>query len=281
MRRMASFVRPLNAIAAALVGLGLVAGAANAAIVECRAVPGSYTVFLSEPSYTQTVFKSKDQLLAFMQRLHFELDQGRDGKWIRSPRTDVRFVLCVNRAPTLDGLEFKPNLIESLYTSRVLLEIWGKLDAEETGGDSSKLSAQMNYMLVPMRYAADLKEPAPAALQRLEYPEQGGKATGDFVQLLARPLDIDAFVASAFGFKLLREGDRELAHRNLCRASALLQKIENRPLAARTRQDMVALRTFVVQSAGRAIDEAIKDPGYSAQGILRLQDQKAPCAGEE
>lgn len=273
---MTRFIRRLGAVGVSWAGLSLLAGAANAAIVECRPVPGSYTVFLSEPAYTPDVFESKDQLRASMQQLHFELDQRRDGQWIRSPNTDVRFVLCPNRAPALDGQEFTPALIEALYNGRVLLEIWGRLDAERTSGRASNLSAQVNYLLVPMQYAVDLRETPPMALQRLEYP-----AAEDFVRLLSRSQDIDAFVAAAFGFKLLRERKYELAHRNLCRASALSRKIEQRQLGGRTKTDVGALRAFVLQSAQRAIDDAVKNPEYSLDGQLRLQDRQDPCAEEE
>jgi hypothetical protein len=252
---------------------------ARAAIVECRPAPGSYTVFLSEPMFPTTAFASKDQLRAFLQRLQFELDQGRDGQWVRSPTTDVRFVVCVNRAPALDGQEFVPSLVENLHTGRVLLEIWGLLDTTRAAGASSQLSAQINYLLVPIQFAANLNEPAPRALQRLTY---AGKAPpGDFVQLIARPLDIDAFVAAALGFKLLREGQRELAHGNLCRANALLGQMVRRKLAAGTLKDLNALHAFVLTSAARAITDAQSDPAYSKTGLLRLQDPKQPCAGEE
>lgn len=253
--------------------------AARAEIVECRPAPGSYTVFLSEPMFPTSAFASKDQLRAFLQRLQFELDQERDGQWVRSPTTDVRFVVCVNRSPALDGQEFVPSLVENLHTGRVLLEIWGLLDATQTAGAASQLSAQINYLLVPMQYAANRNEPAPRALQRLTYAAK--TPPGDFVQLIARPLDIDAFVAAALGFKLLREGQRELAHRNLCRANALLGQIVQRKLPPRTLQDLNALNGFVVKSAGRAVSEAKSDPAYSKTGLLRLQDPQQPCPEEE
>jgi hypothetical protein len=260
----------------------LLADAAHATIVECKpAAAGSYTVFLSEPMFPTTAFASKDQMRAFLQRLQFVLDQGRNREWVQSPTTDVRFVVCTNRAPALDGQEFVPSLIDTLHAGRVLLEIWGQLDAARPPGGTSRLWAQINYLLVPMQHASNLKEPAPRALQRLEYLDAAAPPPGDFVRLIARPLDIDAFVAAAFGFKLLREGQRELAHENLCRASALLGQMVRRKLAPGTLKDLTALHAFVLTLASRAVAELQSDPAYSKTGTLRLQHPKQPCAGEE
>jgi hypothetical protein len=254
---------------------------AHAAIVECRPTPGSYTVFLSEPPFPTSAFASKDQLRAFLQRLQFELDQGRDGQWVRSPSTDVRFVVCINRAPALDGSEFVPTLVETLHTGRVLLEVWGQLDATRDAGNPARLWAQINYLLVPIQFASNLNETAPRALQRLEYLDPQAPPPGDFVQLIARPLDIDAFVAAALGFKLLREKQRELAYSNLCRASSLLGQMTQRKMAPGTLKDLKALHAFVLACASRAAGEAQADAAYSKTGVLRLQDPKQPCAEEE
>jgi hypothetical protein len=253
---------------------------AEATIVQCREVKNSFTVFLSEPSYSPDAFQSRDQLENFLQRLQFELDQERDGRWVSSPKTDVRFVMCVKRAPELDGQEFIPSLIDDMYHKRVLLEIWGELRMEHAN-DEKKLFAQMNYLLVPMKYAANQNEAAPAALQRLVYSDASSANTPGYVELIAQPQDIDAFVAAAFGFKLLREHNQELAHRNLCRASALLKTVEEHQLPSRTRKSIQSLRQFVTDSARSAIEDAHGDPKYSKTGVLWLHDPQHPCAGEE
>lgn len=267
-------------IAGLLVGL-LVTASAEAVITDCKNVPDSFTVYLSEPSDSQAVFPNNGELHSFLERLQFELDQNRDARWVRSPNTDVRFVVCFGRAPAMDGSEFVPSLVELMHGKRVVLEVWGQLVIDRSGPGAPKLSAQMNYLLVPMRFAANQREAVPSGLQRLRYPEPGTASSPDFVDLVARPLDIDAFVAAAFGFKLLREHTYELAQSNLCRASALLQTIAQRPISPRTRDDVTALRTFVLTSAARAVKEALSDPKYPEKGVLRLQDPAHPCAGED
>lgn len=271
---MANIRIPIRVGAAALVAAALAAAPAAAAIVDCAPAGGQFTVFLSEPG-PGTALAERAQVRRFLERLQFELDQNRDGRWINAPASEVRFVACFNRAPALDGQDFNATLVEGLHSQRVLLEVWGALTS-----DGGALTAQMNYLLVPIRFAADQRETVPAPLQRLRYPEAGAAAVTDPVQLIARPLDIDAFVAAALGFKLLREKSLEPAHANLCRAHELLQAIARRPLTGRTRTDVAALDGFVLQSAREALRAAVADGRYPAGGVLRLHDAAKPC-GEE
>jgi hypothetical protein len=135
-----------------------------------------------------------------------------------------------------------------------------------------------------MKFAANRNEPTSTPLQRLDYVAPAPVATPDFVSLIARPQDMDAFVAAALGFKLLRERNHELAHRNLCYAGNQLQRIEKRLQPGRERDDIAALQAFVLASAARAIEAARARPApgaaASAVSLLALQDPKDPCALE-
>jgi hypothetical protein len=247
----------------------LSASQARATIVDCPPAsgPDSYSVFLSEPTFAPEAFSTKEQMLGYVQRLYYQLNQKLDNRWIKSPNTEVQLVLCSNRAPTADGQEFVPSLVNSLYTRRVLLEIWGRLDVEPGTGGSATRTAQMNYLLFPFKQAHNENEPAPEALQRLLYREEKGKSVGDFAKLID-PKDIDAFVAAALGFKLLREQTYDLAHLSLCRANALLKGIEKRQPGERTRRDVADLRSFVLKAAASASSK-------SAVPGLQVKDQ--PC----
>lgn len=273
----------MRAITLAWLGGLCLALPARAAIVDCQPAAGAqkFTVFLSEPGGLQGA-----ALQHFLTDLQFQLDQSRDGQWInRDPRRpDVQFVACPGRAPALDGQDFSnPTLIDGLYSRRVLMEVWGQLSLEAgAGGAAPGLSAQMNYLLVPMQFAANQREAAPAALQRLRYPEQGTVAERDPVQLISRPLDLDAFVAAAYGFKLLRERQLGLAHSNLCRAAALLAGMSERTQGARGRAGLEELRDFSLQSAAqavRAVQAQPRAPGED-KGLtaLRLQLAATPCS---
>jgi hypothetical protein len=251
----------------------------RADIVECPPDRSGFSVFLSEPAYSKEAFPTPRDMRDFMEDLHFHLAQDRDRHWINSPSTDVKFVLCRGRAPVADGQDFDARLVESMFTHRVLLEIWGKLDVKRETGGRAVPTAQINYLLVPLRYAGNSDGASTAGLQRLRYPDEGAAATADFLQVIAKPLDIDAFVAAALGVRLLREKSWELAHRNLCRSNVLLQQIEKRPLGKSQRKDIVDLRTFVLKSASDAISGARGTP--EGAGALRLQDPANPCSGEE
>jgi len=259
----------------------LAAAEARAEIVDCPPAQNSYTVYLSEPRYGNGVFATKEQVRAFLDRLQFELDQDREGQWIRLPTSAVHFVVCASRAPALDGNEFDSRLIDTMHTGRVLLEIWGWLDAERQGGGKPRATAQMNYLLVPARYASDHQEAVVPSLQRLRYPEQGAPPTDDYVQLIGRPLDVDAFVAAAFGLKLLRDRQWEVAFGNLCRANTLLARIQRRDLKGEAKQQIAELREFMVASARQAISGAVADGKYPLGGSLRYQDPQHPCAGRD
>jgi hypothetical protein len=252
----------------------------HAALVDCQPAAGRFTVFLSEPS--GPLFSQPGQLREFLQQLQFELDQNRDARWVLSPGTDVRFVACPGRAPALDGQDFGREIVDALHTRRVLLEVWGQLSSSPGADGRPQPAAQMNYLLVPLQQAANEQSAGgSAALQRLRYPEAGAAPTSDPVLLIARPADIDAFVASAFGMKLLRERSYELAHRNLCRAGQLLAAIARRPLAGRSKEDLARLREQVRAAAGQAVAQARADANYPRLGLLRLREPARPCDAEE
>lgn len=260
-----------------LLALLLLLGAsARATVVNCPPAPNGFTVLLSEPS--GAAMPDHAAVERFLNKLQFELDQERDEHWINPGAAPVVFRACPKRAPKLDGSEFSTEVVEQLNDQRVLLEVWGVLDRD---GTPPALSAQINYLLVPLRFAADQRETVPAGLQRLRYPEPGAAPTQDAVQLVSRPLDLDAFIATSLGLKLLREHDYEPAHANLCRAHGLLGAMLKRGLTGRARTELAGLQDFVLASAGRTLREAMADPAYSKAGLLRLQQPAKPCAGDD
>lgn len=264
-------MKPLLATAALAL---LMAAPARATVVNCPPAAGRFTVLLSEPS--GAAMPDRAAVDRFLNKLQFELDQERDERWINPGATPVAFRACPRRAPALDGSEFSADVVEQLNDQRVLLEVWGVVDKD---GTPPALSAQINYLLVPLRFAADQRETVPAGLQRLRYPEAGAAPTSDAVQLISKPLDLDAFIASALGLKLLRERAYEPAHANLCRATSLLGAMLKRPITGRSKADLTALHGFVQDSAGRTLREALGDAAYPRAGLLRLQNPAQPCAG--
>jgi hypothetical protein len=272
-----SQLRFTSGLATCVCGL-LLGVAAQATVVNCAPAAGRFTVLLSEPRGDAMPDAAATE--RFLNKLQFELDQERDARWINPAATPVAFRACPQRKPALDGSEFSPELVKLMHGQRVLLEIWGEMDRD---GTPPQLSAQLNYLLVPLRLAADEREATqgelPPGLQRLRYPEAGATPTQDAVQLVSRTQDLDAFIASALGLKLLRERSFEPAHANLCRAASLLATMLQRPQSARSKADLGALRGFVQASAARTLREALSDASYPATGLLRLQQPAQPCAG--
>lgn len=249
---------------------------ASAAIVECtKSGASGYAVLLDEPVATTAAFADHTELLRFLSKLQFTLDQTFDGAGTQIPNADVRFIECAKRIPAQDGSDFaSPPFIEMLYNQSTLLEIWGSLDAT-WHGKTRNATAQINYLLVPIQYASVQREAALSGLLRLEYPVSGGKPTADFVELLARPQDIQALIAASLGYKALRERRFEMAHQSLCQSSFLLAKMAARLTVPRQIHDTGDLRDFVVKSAGAAIMAVRTDPAY--HGTLKLQNPHTPC----
>lgn len=262
-----------------LPALLLCTASTQAAVVNCPPAANRFTVLLSEPS--GGALADRPAIERFLNKLQFQLDQERDEQWINPGATPVAFRACPKRAPALDGSEFSRELVEQLDEQRVLLEVWGVVDRD---GTPPALSAQINYLLVPLRFAADQREGAPGlpnGLQRLRYPEPGAAPTQDAVQLVARPQDLDAFIATSLGLKLLRERAYEPAHANLCRAQSLLDAMLKRAIAGRAKAELAALREHVRASAARTLRDALADAAYPKSGLLRLQQPAQPCAGGE
>ncbi len=270
-RRLSLAVQTVIAISVAICAVP-----AHAAIVEC-ARPGAsgYAVLLDEPVATTAAFADHAALLDFLAKLQFTLDQSLDSAGTQLPNADVHFVECAKRVPALDGSDFvSPSFIETLYNQSTVLEIWGSLDVTRHGS-TRNATAQINYLLIPIQYATVQHEATLSGMLRLEYPVSGGTPTVDFVELLARPQDIQALIAASLGYKALRERRFELAHQSLCQASVLLAKMAARLTAPRQLRDANDLHDFVVLSAGAAITSAVAVSGY--RGTLKLQNPSVPC----
>lgn len=257
--------------------LALVSTAASAQLVDCT-LPSddAYGVFLSEPRYTSAAFESREDMLRVFDRLQLHLDQREDIE-MAGLTSDVEFRVarCEGRVPELDGGDFSDDIVASLYTRGVVVEIWGKLDAKPANGASEPI-AQMNYLIVPVRMGADKG----LGIQRFTYPDGDIVAT-DFVELIANA-DLHAFMATGIAVTAFDDEDYALAHQMACRAhahlSSTLRRLESRPAAVNRSEDVVALRTLLIGLARDAIDESHSAPGVVPPFAL-LQDPANPCAG--
>jgi len=266
-------------IIAVLVVSCLPQGRAVADIQNCPSPPaGTYAVFIDEPAYTSSAFRDRSDVLQFMNNLRWRLDQSFVGAGAGVPHASVRFQICQGRSPSLDGSDFgNPATIETLYNGAIVLEFWGSLDGQSHGDVITNPTAQINYLLVPVQFATDQNEIALSGILGLAYPATHVPPSKNFTELLTRSQNIDALLDGALGYKALREHKFEMAHDSLCQAGLLLGQIEPSLTTARQKSDTEALRKFVLESAGRAITGAVRDPHYT--GTLKIQNPATPCPG--
>jgi hypothetical protein len=269
--------------AAALIAIAALAAPlrASADLIDCKAPTNSpYVVFLSEPRFTPQAFASRERLLQFFDRLWDYLDQQRDLEMAEITRAtshlNFRVARCAGRVPAPDGQDFSRAVVRSLYSRNVVIEVWGELDAQRQPGGKNRLTANMNYLITPIRKAADDGSTQVEALHHFRYPDGDIVAT-DFLDLVANG-DLHAYVAAAIGAMAFDGNDFRTAHPLLCGAAARLARVERR-LASQSEsraqsQDVRALREYLLALAGKAVGGLQAAP---AAGLAGLQSAAQPC----
>jgi len=254
------------------------AGMAQAALTDCRPPEKSqYLVFLNEPEYSSPgAFATREQMLRFFDALQEHLDQRRDLEMAGLPVAPFRVARCVGRVPSIDGKDYTRELVRSLYNRSVVIEIWGRLDADTQGGKRVNARAQINYLLTPLRRASDEGRASVPSLHRFNYPDGEITAT-DFVDLVSNA-DLLAFVATGIGMMAFDADDFPVAQQFLCTASPRLERIRKRleaQPATKAQSDTVRqLRAFVLERAGAAVKQLAASGGGGAAALLSPGD---PC----
>ncbi len=258
MGRLKPFLR-----AASLAALTFCSPASDAALVDCRPPEKArFVVFLSEPEFTQAAFSKREEMLGVFNRLQEHLDQRRDLEMAGIESVEFRVARCEKRVPAIDGQEFTGDVVRSLYSRNVVVEIWGRLDAKRQPGNRVDPSAQMNYLLVPIKHGSVAGSERVPGIHRFNYPDREIVAT-DFVDLVSNA-DLHAFVTTGIGVMAFDGEDFALAHEMLCKASGQLartkQRLSANPSTKAQGESIQQLRAFVGDLAGRAIVEARKKP---------------------
>lgn len=256
--------------------------AAQAKIIDCRAPDASapFVVNLNELEYDEELFPSRKAMLSkFFNRLYDQLDQRRDAEMAGIATVPFRVARCEGRTPTFDGSEFTQPLVKRLLDERVVIEVWGQLGSRRVGGRTEP-TAQMNYLIVPVRRANDLGTARAPSLHRFNYPD-GEIHAADHVGLISN-LDLHAFIAAAIGARAFDRDEFARAHEFLCKSSARLSVIKARLArtpSTKAQSDVIEnLRVYAVELAGNArkqIGAAVDKP---AAASVRLQDPDNPCA---
>jgi hypothetical protein len=264
----------------AALALLVAAWPAGATLIECRS-PGQtpFVVFLSEPRFTPEAFASRDRMIAFFNRLQEHLDQRRDLEMADLATAPFRVARCEGRLPELDGQDFTREVVRSLYNRSVVIEIWGELDVARGPGGRLAPTAQMNYLIMPIRKAADDSALDVPGLHRFRYPDAEIVAT-DFLDLVSNG-DLHAFVAAGIGVMAFDGSDHVKAHQFLCNAVPRLQRIEQRlaqrPESRAQGQSLQRLRLHLLGLAAQSVARLRTSP---SGGLAQLQSESQPCGGE-
>jgi hypothetical protein len=244
--------------------LALQAAALTADIRDCTGIStDGYKIVLDNLSIVGPGTDTARQLFTHLrEKVQFDLQA-------TQLETTPQMVLvpCRNRTPE-DVTDFNPTIVDSLNGQRVLLEIWGQIEAR-TGVSVQR--AQLNFMLVPISFYDRTVIPAggfsAAYQQRLRgTPEELAKIFGEFSAL-------KTYVSIAAGVKSLKEHAYDQAYVCFCRAGSLLalppSDIEP---AIRT-----SLLRYVAQKVNDAFNLAQNDK--SAPSRLALQGARSQCPG--
>jgi len=263
--------------------LAIASAQGHAALQDCQPPEAAqYVVFLSEPEFTPEAFESRAKMLFFYNRLQEYLDQHRDLEMAGISHVPFRVARCEGRIPAIDGKDFDRKMVRSLYSRGVVIEIWGMLDARRVNNQRTNLSAQMNYLLVPVKFRALEDSKDIPGIHRFNYPDTEIVAT-DFIDLISNS-DLHAFVAAAIGVMAFEDEEYQTAHEMLCKANPQLGHIEERLAAEPTThaqsEKIKKLRGFLLNLAGEAIVKARNKPG-TIPIFAKLQDEKNPCPSLE
>jgi hypothetical protein len=265
------------AIAATLAALH---GGAHATLGECRVTEQApYVVFLSEPTFSNDAFASRAQMLKEFDRLHLHLAQRRDEEMAGLAGIPFKVARCVGRVPAIDGADFTADVVRSLYTRSVVIEVWGFLDRTPRVGGVASPKAQMNYLLMPLSRAHHEHGLQVPALHRFDYPD-GDIRAADYVNLLSNR-DLHAFVVSAIGVMAFDGDEFAKAHEYLCAAAgrlgAVRDRLAKRPQGQAQAAEVESLRVHVSGLAGKALDELRRRAPAGPNASVGLQVSTQPC----
>jgi hypothetical protein len=244
--------------------VGLAAAVSPAQMRDCPGLSvDGYKVMLDNVSVVGPGTDASKQLLdRLRQKVQFDLAA------IKLETTpQMVLVPCRERAPQ-DVTDFNSTIVDSLNGHRVLVEIWGQIQARASAGVQK---AQLNFTLVPVSFYD--RPVVPAAGFSAAYQERLRGTPDDLAKLFGEFADLKAYVSVAAGVKSLKEHDYDQAYLCFCRAGALLgQQSATMQQTVRT-----ALQTYVNQKVTDTFTQAHNDG--SVRSTLGLDGARPACPG--
>lgn len=260
--------------AAALLVLCIASPLAQAELRHCDSLsanPGAYKVVLDEFAFASQAAKENATLARLHETLQFNfqvqveaLNQSAQELNDRL-KVPMRVVFCKERQPQFDGSDFTSQLAERLSDSRVVVEMWGRLDLNATPGGAPTPRARIAYVMPPVQHYLDDDEAPP--LHVLVYPKVGSPRS---VEELENLPELPAFALVGLGTKAARAKQYDLAVFAFTRAEAGILDAK----LAGPNAGLDALLAYVKRAACETRASAHGDRSYS--GSLKLVP---PCGG--
>jgi hypothetical protein len=238
-----------------------------AAPAQMRDCPGisidGYKVMLDNVSVTGAGAQDSTLLLnRLRQKVQFDLAA------IQLETTpQMVLVPCRDRTPQ-DASDFNPMIVDSLNGHRVLVEIWGQIEAR-TG--ISVQRAQLNFTLVPISfYDSPL---VPAGGFSTSYQQRLAGKPDELTKLFGEFSELKAYYSLTAGVKSLKEHEYDQAFLCFCRASSLLGQA---PVGMGSAVRLSLLK-YLDQKVGETFATAHKDK--SIDSALGLASARPACPG--
>ncbi len=244
--------------------LSLAAVVAPAQMRECPAMSvDGYKIVLDNVSVrgSKTDFST---LLLTRLRQKVQLDLG-DIQLDTTPQLVV--VPCRDRTPQ-DVTDFNPTVVDSLNGHRVLVEIWGRIEARS---GVSVQRAQLNFTLVPISYYD--RSVVPVGGFSTDYQQRVRGDPDELVKMFGAFSDLKAYVSIAAGVKSLKEHEYDQAFLCFCRARSLL----GLPPTGVEPPVRNALTRYLDQKVADTFTQAHTD--RSVKSALSLAGTKPMCPG--
>ncbi|HUI56582.1 MAG TPA: hypothetical protein VLY04_16515 [Bryobacteraceae bacterium] len=240
------------------------AAAATAQMRDCPGISGDgYKVMLDNLSVFgpggQTTTLLRDRL---RQKVQFDLSA------IQLETTpQMVLVPCRDRAPQ-DVTDFNPVIVDSLNDHRVLVEVWGQIEAH---AGLSVQRAQLNFTVVPVNFYD--RPVVPPGGFSTAYQRRIGGNPDELVKIFGDFSDLKAYVSIAAGVKSLKEHDYDQAFQCFCRADALLAQ----PPTGMEPAVRASLVKYVNQEVNNAFTQAHND--QPVRSSLGLDGTRPACPG--
>jgi hypothetical protein len=178
---------------------------------------------------------------------------------------EVIVIPCPDRAPQ-DPSEFNPIIVDALNGHRVLIELWGRIEA------LSGLNLQravLNYTVVPVsQYDRSF---IPQGGFATKYQRRLRETPDDLAKIFGEFSDLKTYMSIAAGVKSLKEHSYDQAYKSLCQADSLLA-VTPASIEPALR---ATLRTYVARKLGDTIAGARADK--SAKTALALDGVLPTC----